>query len=82
MARGHPNGNQVLEVDDTAFVELMQQNDEKLKQRHTDGQTADVCQFMAYLIGCQTALEKAFSDKNKDVPGHIATPGNDVAQIF
>jgi hypothetical protein len=39
MARGHPNGNQDLEVDDTAFVELMQQNDEKLKQRHTEGET-------------------------------------------
>jgi hypothetical protein len=39
-------------------------------------------QFMAYLIGCQTSLEKAFTDKNKDIPGHIATPGNDVPQIF
>jgi hypothetical protein len=37
---------------------------------------------MADLIGCQTTLEKAFADKNKDIPGHIATPGNDVPQIF
>jgi hypothetical protein len=37
---------------------------------------------MADLIGCQTALEKAFADKNKDIPGHIATPGNDAPQIF
>jgi hypothetical protein len=32
MARAHPNGNQDLEVDDTAFVEFMQQYDEKNKQ--------------------------------------------------
>jgi hypothetical protein len=34
MTRGHPNGNQDLEVDDTAFVESIQQHDEKIKQRH------------------------------------------------
>lgn len=37
---------------------------------------------MTDLIGGQAALEKAFTDKNKDIPGHIATLGNDVAQIF
>jgi hypothetical protein len=39
-------------------------------------------QFMADLIGCQTTLEETFTDKNKDIPGHIATPGNNVPQIF
>ena len=32
MIRGHPNGNQDLEVDDTILVEFMQQYDEKIKQ--------------------------------------------------
>lgn len=32
MIRGHPNGNQDLEADDTIFVEFMQQYDEKIKQ--------------------------------------------------
>jgi hypothetical protein len=35
-------------------------------------------QFMADLIDCQATLEKAFTHKNKDIPGHIATPGNNV----
>jgi threonine aldolase len=36
MIRGHPNGNQDLEVDDTIFVEFIQQYDEKIKheQKH------------------------------------------------
>ena len=42
MIRGHPNGNQDLGVDDTVFVEFMQQYDEKIKQIHTGGQAADV----------------------------------------
>jgi hypothetical protein len=37
MIRGHPNGNQDLKVDDTIFVEFMQQYDEKVKQKHADG---------------------------------------------
>jgi hypothetical protein len=36
---------------------------------------------MADLIGCQTTLKKASTHKNKDIPGNIATPGNDVPQI-
>jgi len=33
MIRGHPNGNQDLGVDDTAFIEFMKQCDEKIKQK-------------------------------------------------
>ena len=43
MIRGHPNGKQDLEIDDMVFVEFMQQNGEKIKQKHADGQAADVC---------------------------------------
>ena len=43
MIRGHPNGNQNLEVDDMIFVEFVQQRNEKIKQKHADGQAADVC---------------------------------------
>jgi hypothetical protein len=38
MIRGHPNGNQDLEVDDTIFVEFVQQYDEKIKQKHAAGE--------------------------------------------
>jgi hypothetical protein len=33
MFRGHPNGNQNLEVDDMVSVEFMQQYGEKVKQK-------------------------------------------------
>ena len=45
MFRGHPVGNQDLEVDDTALVEFIQHMIKKIntKQKHADGQAADVC---------------------------------------